>query len=87
MHVALLAVTVVMPATGILMSLAGGRALEIGGFTFLPALPEIPRLAAAAHAVHEALPPALVALVALHVGAALKHHFLHRDPTLARITS
>lgn len=86
-HWALLAVTLLMPATGILMGLARGRALDVWGLTLLPALPETPWLAAAAATVHEGLPWALVALIALHVGGALKHHLVDRDATLVRMTS
>lgn len=34
---------------------------------------------------HEVLAWALMALIALHVLAALKHHFLDRDDTLTRV--
>ena len=85
-HWALLAVTLLMPLTGILMGLARGRALDMWGFTLLPAMPETPWLATAAGAVHEALPWALVALIALHVGGALKHHLVDRDATIKRMT-
>ena len=34
---------------------------------------------------HERLAWALIALVALHVGAALKHHFIDRDGLLSRM--
>ncbi len=38
-------------------------------------------------AVHEALAWALLALVGLHVAAALKHHFIAKDTILRRMTS
>lgn len=85
-HWALLAATLLMPVTGIVMALARGRTLEVWGVTLLPALPETAWLAGAAHAVHDALPWALVALIALHVGGALKHHFWDYDATLVRMT-
>lgn len=82
-HWALLAATVLIPLSGVLMGLARARALDVWGLTLLPALPETPWLASAA--VHEAAAPVLLALVALHVGAALKHHFWDRDATLVRM--
>ena len=86
-HRALLAATILMPLSGVLMGLARGRALAVWDVTVLPALPETPWLASAAGTVHGALPPVLVALVALHVGAALKHHLIDRDATLLRMTT
>ena len=42
-------------------------------------------LAASAHGAHEWLFWLLMALVAGHAGAALYHHFIQRDATLARM--
>ncbi|MCI4663582.1 MAG: cytochrome b/b6 domain-containing protein [Neomegalonema sp.] len=39
-----------------------------------------------AHEAHELMSNGMLALLALHVGAALKHHFVDRDATLARMT-
>ena len=86
-HLGLLAAILAMPLSGVLMTLAGGRVLDAWGVTLLPALPETPWLDAAAGAVHEALPWAVLALLALHVGGALKHHLVDRDDTLARMTT
>jgi cytochrome b561 len=84
-HVGLLAAIVAMPLSGILMTIAGGRALTVWGMTLLPSLGEIAWLDATAGAVHETAPPILLLLLALHVGGALKHHFLDRDATLRRM--
>ncbi|MEO1976430.1 MAG: cytochrome b/b6 domain-containing protein, partial [Paracoccaceae bacterium] len=72
---------------GLLMSAARGRAIDIWGLTIFPALPETSWLSNVAGAIHETAPWFLVALVALHIGAALKHHVVDRDATLARMTS
>ena len=76
-----------MPLSGVLMTVASGRALDVWGVTLLPSLGEIAWLDAAAGAVHEAAPWAVLALLAAHVGAALKHHFVDRNATLARMTT
>ena len=86
-HVSLLAATLAMPVSGLLMSAARGRAIDIWGLTIFPALPETSWLSNVAGAIHETAPWFLVALVALHIGAALKHHVVDRDATLARMTS
>ncbi len=85
-HVGLLTAIVAMPLSGVLMTVAGGRALSLWGVTLLPSLGEIGWLDAAAGALHQALPPLIVVLLLLHVAAALKHHFLDRDATLVRMT-
>lgn len=86
-HWALLAATIAMPLSGVLMTVAGGRAVEIWGLTILPAMGEIAWLSGPAHALHEAVLPVLAALVLLHVGGALKHHLIDRDGTLRRMTT
>ncbi|WP_017931647.1 cytochrome b [Robiginitomaculum antarcticum] len=37
------------------------------------------------HEVHEYMAFAAIALIALHIGAALKHHFINKDNVLARM--
>ncbi|WP_121065684.1 cytochrome b [Chachezhania antarctica] len=86
-HVGLLAAILAMPLSGILMTVSAGRALSIWGVTLLPSLGEIGWLETAAEAVHTQLPFAVLAMLALHIGAALKHHFIDHDATLARMTS
>ncbi|MFT6532828.1 MAG: cytochrome b561 [Limimaricola cinnabarinus] len=84
-HWALLAATLAMPLSGVLMTVARGRAVELWGLTVIPAWGEIGWLAATAGALHEAALPVLVGLVALHLGGALKHHLVDHDDTLRRM--
>jgi len=75
-----------MPLSGWTMSSAYGRPVSVFGFGPLPDLVAkneelAPRLAA----VHEYLSYALIGMIVLHVGAALKHHFIDKDPTLKRM--
>jgi cytochrome b561 len=54
----------------------------------LPVLPEVPNkaeLGAAAKFIHSRLAWALAAVVALHAGAAFRHHFVLRDGVLHRM--
>jgi cytochrome b561 len=51
-----------------------------------PFVPGVKSVAEAAAQFHEVTAFVLVGLLALHVGAALKHHFIDRDPILKRMT-
>jgi cytochrome b561 len=73
-----------MPVTGILMTIYRGRPVESLGLT-IPAQAEWPWLAGVAGSLHSLGAIALLALVILHVGAALKHHVIEGDATLRRI--
>lgn len=83
-HWALLAAILLMPLSGVLMTLFAGRPIAVGPLT-IPAAPEVQWLAGLARGVHAIGGTALAALVVLHVGAALKHHLIDRDGTLARM--
>ena len=84
-HAGLLTAILAMPVSGILMTLAGGRALAIWDVTLLPSAGKIEWLHTTAEAIHETAPPILLLLLALHIGAALKHHVIDRDTTLRRM--
>lgn len=72
--------------SGYLISTADGRPVEVFGLFSVPAtLTAIPQQEDLAGAVHWYLALFLMALVAVHVAAALKHHFIDRDRTLRRI--
>lgn len=72
--------------SGYLISTADGRPISVFGLFAVPALPvAIPRQEDVAGAVHAYLAWALIGLAALHALAALKHHFIDRDPTLRRM--
>lgn len=90
-HGALYALLFLQPLTGwILHSLARSTTRFFGWFP-IPALP-LPAgfignrsVIEAVEGVHSAGAALLAVLVALHVGAALKHHFLVRDTVLLRM--
>ena len=88
-HVLFYALLLILPLSGWWMS----SAVPVGRHTFgfglfdVPFLP-VPRgwaSAGPAHFVHTSLAWVMVALVVLHVAAALKHHFIDRDDILARM--
>ncbi|MDM8349086.1 cytochrome b [Pseudomonas sp. sp1636] len=72
--------------SGYLISTADGRPIEVFGWFAVPAtLTGIPNQEDVAGLVHEYLAWALVVFAAIHALAALKHHFIDRDRTLARM--
>ena len=91
-HWLLLAATVALPITGMMYSGLGGHGFGIFALEFMEshyvagkAVPVNAGLAELGQALHSWIGYALLALVALHVAAALKHHFIDRDGTLRRM--
>lgn len=76
-----------VPLSGWLMSSAKG--FQVVYFGVLP-LPDLvgksQELGDFLKAAHEFLNFSLIALIGLHLGAALKHHFIDRDETLVRMS-
>jgi len=85
-HAGLYAVLIAMPLTGWIMSSARSFAVSWFGLWQLPDLvrPD-PSLFQRMVQAHLALAVLLGVLVALHVGAALKHHFVLKDDVLRRM--
>lgn len=85
-HLLMYALMFAIPISGWAVSSAAGIPVVYFGLWELPQL--MPKNLAwldAMKEIHEALNQALLALVLLHVIAALKHHFIDRDRTLARM--
>jgi cytochrome b561 len=76
----------VMPLTGWIMVSSGSHAHPISWFGLfdVPML-SIPSLGGAAHTTHSVLGYLFAALVVLHIGAALRHHFILRNGVLGRM--
>jgi cytochrome b561 len=82
-HLLLYALMFVIPLSGWLYNSAAGFPLQWFHLVNLPPLAAAdPALKATAKAVHETGVFVLIAIVALHAAAALKHHFVDRDRTL-----
>lgn len=85
-HFLLYAFMLVMPFSGwAMVSGPKRRPLQWFGQFDIPYLPVSPGVADIGHEVHEILGWGFVALIALHVVAALRHHFLLRDTVLVRM--
>jgi len=85
-HGALYALLLAIPLSGWLYSSAAGVPTVYFGIWQLPDLVGKDKgLAEALKLAHKSLNFALLALVVVHVAAALKHHFVDRDGLLARM--
>ncbi len=85
-HQILYGLLVAIPLSGWLMSSAKGVPVVYFGLVQLPDLVSKDKaIGQLLENIHAALNYALLGLVLLHVAAALKHHFLDKDDTLARM--
>ncbi len=85
-HVLLYGLMVAIVVSGYLISTADGSAISVFDWFDVPAtLTSIPEQEDVAGEIHEYLAYTIIALVALHAAAALKHHFVNKDNTLRRM--
>jgi cytochrome b561 len=85
-HFLLYAMMFAMPLTGWLMTSAVGFPVSVFGLFLLPNLVAPDKaLANSMNQLHEIFAWALIGLIALHVAAALLHHFYYRDNILLRM--
>jgi len=85
-HVLLYVLTLLLVVSGYLTSTADGRAVDVFGWFEVPAtLYGIEGQADIAGDVHFVVAMGLLALVAVHVLAAFRHHLVLRDDTLRRM--
>jgi cytochrome b561 len=85
-HAALYALIIVMPLTGWIMSSALNLPVVYLGLIYIPSPFGVdPALGEAMKIVHHTLALVLLALVSLHIAAALYHHFVRGDDILRRM--
>lgn len=85
-HILMYVLILAIPISGWLMSSALGFKTVYFGVLPLPdLLPKDKELGELLKLVHMSMNYTLAALVAAHIGAALKHHFVDRDDILARM--
>lgn len=85
-HVLMYVLLVAIMLSGYLISTADNRGIPVFGLFEVPGFGEFfPDQADIAGTVHLYLAWTLIALVVLHAGAALKHHFIDKDNTLIRM--
>ena len=86
MHILLLALMVIIPASGYLISTSAGQGVEVFGLLSVPAFLHAGiALRDAAIAIHLYAAYGTAVLILCHAGAALKHHCINRDETLRRM--
>ena len=81
----LLLFTILMPISGMMMSIGAGYGLDVFGFTVFPKGDEVTWVKATGHAIHTNLYWVVIPIVAIHALAALKHHFIEKDAVLKRM--
>ena len=79
------ALMVVLPVLGIVMMQADGKSVSLLGASLPPMVAVDKAWAHRLEDIHEWIGNAMMALIAVHVSAALWHRFVHRDNTLARM--
>jgi cytochrome b561 len=85
-HALLYLLTLAIPLSGWLMSSASGfQVVYLGVLPIPDLLPKDKALAEQLKDLHESLNFLMLAVVVLHVAAALKHHLVDRDDVLARM--
>jgi len=85
-HGLLYAAMIAIPLTGWIVSSAAGVPFRIYWWIPLPSIAATDRhLEDLAANVHGALGIALIVLLVIHVGAALRHHYIKRDDVLVRM--
>ncbi|NNU17671.1 cytochrome b [Parvularcula sp. ZS-1/3] len=88
-HVAFYVVIIGIPLTGWLMVSASTTGIDTKLFFVIHVphwpLPVSEALEGFLAETHEYMAKATIALIAVHIGAALKHHFVARDATLTRM--
>jgi cytochrome b561 len=85
-HLLLYLLPLLLIVSGYLISTADGRAVDVFGWFEVPAtLQGIEGQEDIAGEAHFILAMTLLTLIALHAGAALRHHFILKDDTLRRM--
>jgi cytochrome b561 len=81
----LYALIILMPLSGLAMSLFGGHDISVYNFFIIPAITKVAWLGDFFHEVHEFISSAIYGIVGLHIIAALYHHFIIKDNILKRM--
>jgi cytochrome b561 len=85
-HIAIYAALFTMVVSGYLRTVGDGYPIElVDALGIPPLISEMPRLAAVMLVVHQTVVVVLVALVAVHVSAVLRHELIEGNPVLRRM--
>lgn len=85
-HMAVYALLLIMVVSGYVRTVGDDFPIELLDALGIPTLlPSMPDVAAVMLVVHQFTVVGLVALVAVHIGAVLRHHLIDGDPVLERM--
>lgn len=84
-HHLLLLGTLLMPISGLLMSIGGGRAVAVFGYELVAAGDKIEWLGSVSHSVHGIAADIIIIALALHILGGLKHQLIDKDGTISRM--
>ncbi|MBX3708334.1 MAG: cytochrome b [Gammaproteobacteria bacterium] len=86
MHVVLYVGLIIMPLSGLIGSVAAGKPPQLGSIRIeFPVALNKPLAEFMFEYIHEPLALILIALISIHIFAALYHHFIKRDDILRRM--
>lgn len=74
-----------MPISGILMSTLSGKEIPVFGIFTVPAFEKNSQLAGIFYKIHVTAVSFFIALIIIHILAALYHHFIRKDEVLIRM--
>jgi len=78
-------VMLALPITGLIMSLLGGHNISFFGLFTIEAFGKVPGISGVANEAHTYLSYAVIAAIAVHILAALYHHYIIKDDVLRRM--
>ncbi len=84
-HFILLAGTLLMPISGMLISIGGGHSIAVFGLELIAGGDKNELLGETGKIMHGLGGNVMIAAIALHVAASVKHHLLTKDGTLQRM--
>ncbi|HTM63934.1 MAG TPA: cytochrome b [Gammaproteobacteria bacterium] len=84
-HDLLYLLIIAMPLAGWIGSSSAGKAPHIGDFKIALPIPESKSLIETMFEMHEMIAYGIIALVCIHVAAALYHHYVKKDDVLRRM--
>ncbi|MEM0515297.1 cytochrome b [Pseudoalteromonas sp. YIC-827] len=84
-HMVLLIGTLLMPISGLMMSIGGGHGAALFGFELYPKSEKNEWMGNLGHDIHAPAAWLLLLAIIIHIAAALKHQFIDKDGTLSRM--
>ncbi|MFA0442279.1 cytochrome B [Vibrio sp. 10N.286.49.C2] len=84
-HHALLLGTLLMPISGVMMSIGSGRAIDLFGLELISAGAKVEWLSGLGGNIHGIAANVLIAALVLHIVGALKHQIIDKDGTVSRM--